>query len=640
MIRPIGLSLVLAGLCASLVCVAGCGGGGAGGAGVSGQAFSLEAANDPRNDKAQEAVLASLAKAPPGAVPDVAIAVTGTQELMGIDLATGKTWSFTHAIDTRPRLAGPIVVGQGAGEVFALDAKTGAAKWSTKKVRGKLVGAGADGDVAALTTKAEDGSHLYVIGAGGSVVGERVTDVELAAPGVAGGTVVVPWKAQFVTAFDARSGDQLAIFSIRNETTRILPIGGELYAGQGRLLRLDAALPKAQPADLIGPPKDLPSVVRRELYVAPQQMDPIKATAIDKTFLAGRPTAGGATFEQGKLYGAYYRLLFGLDATSAKPAWVVTNKADFIAAAATRDGVVTIDESGNVLLVAASNGAVTKTLSFGKPAMAADVEVDGFTVGKGDAPQLTQQIGEAVSLRSADLATAQLFLTQALASIEDEDATLVLLDLADDPRAAPVLRDEARAQLATRKNGAAKMMKRLQRHASFLYDTSAPPVGPIATALALQGKSEAVPLLLSHLLDPATPTKDLVPTALAIATLAQPSDVPMMKRFIEMYRGSAQGSPAISDAIGALANGLLRLGDAKDTAWVGEVATDATSDGDVRTTLGKLLEDRKAAEAKAGDKPKGEAKPKDEAKKAKKKAADDDDGPVPPGYKARAKKKS
>ncbi len=646
MTRRIGASWFVPGLLGALASLTGlvaCGGGGGAGGDVvvSGKPFTLEAANDPKNDKAQDAALARLAKTPPAAVPDVAIAVTGTQELTGLDLASGKTWTFSHAFDARPRLAGAVVIGQGGGEVFALDAKTGATKWTSKKVMGKLIGGGADGDLTALTSKAGDGFHLYVLGADGGVIGEKSTDVELAAPGIAGNTVLVPWKAQFVTAFDARSGDQLATFSIKNETTRVLPIGGALYAGQGRLFRVDAGLPKAQATDLITPPQTLPGVFRRELYVAPQQQDPPKATAIDQTLLAGRPSPSGATFEQGKLYGAYYRLLIGLDASSSKPAWVVANKEDYIAAAATKDGVVAVDEGGNVQLIAASNGAITKTLSFGKPALAAEVEVDGLTVGKGDAPPLTKQIGAAVSLRSADLATAQVFLVQALAAVEDEDATLALLDVADDPRAAAVLRDEARTQLATRKNGADAMMKRLERHASFLRDTVAPPVGPIATSLALQGKKEAVPLLLAHLLDPATPSKDLAPTATAIATLATAADLPGMKRFIVMYRGSAQGTPAISDAVGILAGGVWKLGDGKDRTWVKEVAADPTSDVDVRTTLEKLIEERKAEsdKAKADDKAKGDDKAGDDDKgKKKKPKKDDDDGPVPGGYKGKKKK--
>jgi outer membrane protein assembly factor BamB len=644
--RSLRTALLVPALFTALACTSslvGCsGGGGASGVGaVSGNAFTLEAVNDPKNDKAQEAVLAKLTGNPPAQVPDVAIAVTGTQELSGIDLASGKTWTFSHAFDARPRLAGPMVVGQGGGETFALDAKTGAPKWKTPKVKGKLVGVGADADFAAITSKADDGWHLYVVGSKGDVVGDRKTDVELASPGVAAGIVFVPWKAQFVTAFDARSGDQLATFSLKNETTRVLPIGGALYAGQGRLFRMDANLPKAQPSDLVSPPQATPSVFRRELYVGPAQLDPVKATAIDQTLLVGRPTSSGAPgFEQSRIYGAYYRLLMGLDAASAKLAWVVSSKDDFIAAAATKDGVVTVDEGGNVQFVSASNGAVTKTLSFGKAVMSAEVEVDALAVGAGEAPSLTKQIGEALSLRSADLATAQVFLAQALTGLDAEDATLVLLDVADDPRAAPVVRDEARTQLATRKNGAAAMTKRLERHASFLLDTSAPPVGPIATSLALQGKKDAVPLLLSHLLDPATASRDLAPTATAIVALASAADLPGMKRFITMYRGSAQGTPALSDAIGILATGVTKLGTDKDRAWVKEISEDATTDVDVRTTLAKVLEDQKAAEEKA--KPKTEEKASTEEKpkgKGKAKKEEEDEGPVPPGYKGKRGKK-
>src|SRR5262249_31764006 len=58
----------------------------------------------------------------------VAVGVTDAG-LAGIALTGGAPWSYDHAIDARPVVAGTVVVGAGGGELFALDAATGKPLW-------------------------------------------------------------------------------------------------------------------------------------------------------------------------------------------------------------------------------------------------------------------------------------------------------------------------------------------------------------------------------------------------------------------------------------------------------------------------------------------------------------------------------
>jgi len=613
--------------------LAACGGASEGLVVVSGKAFSQETLNDESNAAGQKKVLDLLAKKPPTAGADAVVAVTGTAELTGADLSSGKTWSYKHPLDRRPEIAGTVIVGQGGGEVFALDAKSGTELWKTNKPKGKVIGAGSDGTFVAITTKTAEGSALYVMGKDGSIKFDKSTEMQLARPGVASGLVFVPWKNLYVTAFDAATGSQVATFITDTETTHVVAMGGALFAGQGRLVRFDQDLLKAKQGGsaLAMPPKDLPNVTRRDLLVGPEHDEKVTSDAMDSTALTAFPNATGpAGFAGGKLYGAYYPFVMAFDEKSAKLAWVHTGKDDVIAAHAAKDGVVVVDKAGNISLLSGANGAVTKTISLGKPAMSADVFADTIVIGSGSAPALSEQIKVATTTKDDRLATAQVYLLEQAAAVPDEETTAVLLEVADSERAVPAIKDAARKAIALRTNGAAAMIKMLERHHDFLKGTRTPPVGPMAKALATMKEKKAAGPLMEQLLDPALPQSDLQDTAEGIASLADKEQLPELKKFINMYRGSSTGNMKLTDAIGAIAAAIVRIeGDAGKT-WVSATAKDALTDADVRSTLMKVVEaatPKKKPEAKPE-----EPKPEDD-KADKKKKKKGDEGPEPPGYK-------
>ncbi len=597
---------------------------------VSGKAFSQETLNDEGNAAGQKKVLERLAKQPPAAGTDAVVAVTGTAELTGVDLSSGKTWSYKHPLDHRSQIAGPLVIGQGGGEIFALDARTGAEKWKSSKPKGKLIGAGSDGTYTAVTVKTSEGSALYVFGADGSVKFDKSTDMQLTVPGVASGLVFVPWKNLYVTAFDASSGAQLATFVTDTETTHVLAYGGAVFAGQGRLVRFDQDLLKAKQggAALAIPPKELPNVTRRDLLVGPEHDEKVTADALDSTALTARPRATGpAGFEGDKIFGAYYPFVMAFAAKDAKLEWVHTGKDDVIATHAAKDGVVVVDKGGNVKLLAGKDGALVKTFSLGKPAMSADAFADTLVIGGGGAPPLAEQIKIATTTKDDRLATAQVYLLEQAAAVPDEATTAVLLEVADSERAVPAIKDAARKAIAARTNGAEAMIKMLARHADFLKGTRTPPVGPMAKALAAMKKKEAATPLLAQLLDPALPQVDLQDTAEGVGALADKEHLGDLKKFINVYRGSSSGNMKLSDAVAAIGAAIIRIDGDKGKEWISATAKDPLTDADVRSTLSKVVE---VATPKKKDEPKAD-EPKDDDKAKKKKKADD--GPEPPGYK-------
>ena len=80
----------------------------------------------------------------------------------------------------------------------------------------------------------------------------------------------------------------------------------------------------------------------------------------------------------------------------------------------------------------------------------------------------------------------------------------------------------------------------------------------VREAVAAMKERKASPLLVRHLLDPATPPADLERVAAALATLAGPAELSALKTFFAMYRGVEDD--ATSPAVARVAEALLRLG--------------------------------------------------------------------------------
>jgi hypothetical protein len=145
----------------------------------------------------------------------------------------------------------------------------------------------------------------------------------------------------------------------------------------------------------------------------------------------------------------------------------------------------------------------------------------------------------------------------------------------------------------------------------------------------MKEKSASQPLI-DQLLDPALPNKDLLMTAEGVAALASPEQIPQLKKFIQIYRGSASGNITLTDSIGALALAILKLDPDKGKEWIAATSKDNLTDIDVKTALNKALD---TVAPKKKDEPKDEPKVDDKPKKKK----IVDEGPEPAGYKKKKK---
>ena len=541
-------------------------------------------------------VQARLKNAPAGAQADLVVAVAGAKndKLIGVPLSGGAPWTFQHALDARPIIAGGVVIGSGNSEVFALDATSGKRLWARPTGGVALLGAGDDGTITAVTLSRGTGSTILVVGRDGSVKNQIETDKAVGDPAVVAGVILVPWQNQYVSAIDATTGNELGRVTLRDKVSRADQIGGAVYFGEVAFVRFDDKIRMASQggASRVGiPARELPGTPR--LFVPGTEKQPAVANARDRDRLFARPSApeGPLGIDSGRFYATYFRLVIGFESSRGQLAWVHTHGSDLIGGDAVQGGVLLCDEDGKIVVLDGKTGQVSFQTTFGEPIKSCVAHADTYKAlpGPGGAGSLAQQIAEAVSNREASLATAQRLLLRELGTLEDESATKTLIELASDPRTAPVLVTDARAAIATRRNGAAYMLASLGKHYDFLHDVLAsPPVGPIADALAAMKEAKGAPLLASHLLDPADNDDDIRRAAAALATLATKDELPMLRHFFTMYRGTAE-SDEIGLAVASAAEAMLRLEPKESRALVDHAAKDATTVAIARTRLEALL---------------------------------------------------
>ncbi len=540
--------------------------------------------------------------APPAA--DVAIGVAGNAgKIVGMRLSDGASgsakWTFAHALDSRPVIAGSVVVGSGGGEVFALDAATGKVIWRRPTGGLPLLGAGDDGTMTVLAFRSAGGvgSTLLAVLHDGQIVRQIETAKALGTPAVLGHLAFVPWAGQYVSVIDPANGDEAARVTLRQETSRAWTQSGALWFGENGFIRFDERIrdaSKGKASTVTVPTRELPGMPR--VSAPGDEPMPAAANALDKTREYAKPMAtdAGAALEDGRWYGTYFRIAMGFDATSEKLAWVHMQDGDILGGAAAGGGLVLCDERGRIVALDAKTGSVVSTLDLGEPLESCAVNVDAFRVTGPAAPAkpLVMQLADAVRAEEPQLVIAQKLLLRELAASEDEVATSALVDAASDPRTSPDLLPAARDALANRRNGAAAMEAALGRHYDYLKDVlRSPPVGPIADALGAMRDKAAAPLLIAHLFDPADTDDDVKRAAAAVAIVCEADVAPALRQFFGMYRATAANDD-IAAAVVSIAQGLVSVDDKLGVAQIEAAQADETTVPYARERLGAILASR------------------------------------------------
>jgi outer membrane protein assembly factor BamB len=556
----------------------------------SSHAFSADWQND--GGKSIAAVYGRVQNATLPVGSAVAVGVT-KDGLTGIGLDGSGKWTHPGRVDELPALSGDVVVATSGGQLFALDAKSGRELWKVSAEGRVLRGAGDDGatTVASLGSPGGGGSLLLAVGRDGSVRQKIEATPEIGVPAAQGDIAFVPWQSQYVSAIDLKSGNEVGRLLLREQVSQARNIGGTLYFGQGGLVRFDsdigaAAQNRANAVKL--PERELPG---KPVWYGPgSDPEPASAAAHERIRLYARPAeqSGKLGIAGGRYVASYFRVVIGLDAADGSVRFAHAFDDDVIGGSAAQNGFAFCDTSGKITFVDEAGGSKDGP-KLGQELIGCAVQSGGFSIPSGKPPgPLAEQLGAAIQVRHAEMATAQRFLLRELGAMQDPIVTKTLVDLASNPHTTPLLLKDARELLAARRNGAEYMLEALQKHYDFLSDVlRTPPVGPIADALAAMNDARAAAPLAKHLNDAANTPDDIQRAARALAKLATSAQLGDLETFFALYRATADDKPLIN-AVLSVAQALLRVGGDEGKRIVAEAANDPLTQPDIKAGLANL----------------------------------------------------
>jgi hypothetical protein len=297
--------------------------------------------------------------------------------------------------------------------------------------------------------------------------------------------------------------------------------------------------------------------------------------------------------------------VFALNPTDLALRWVYSHERDLVGARAQATGVLVADTDGEVRFLSAASGHSEWFEKNGPPSVCLELPSEGADTravtdtSAPDQASIRQQLMAAARDADARLVPMRLLAIELLAKLDDAEATANLLGLCDDERTTAPVRKAACNALKERKTGTDVILTALMRHASYLEGTSAPPVGALAKAAAEQRESRAVPLLVAHLNDPATPGQTLAPVVTALGDLGDKSAAPPLAAFLQLYH-SDPVDEHLTLALTLIPDALAKLLGAEAKPLILPVASDNLGSGTVRErarrTLSQLDEQARAAE--------------------------------------------
>jgi len=527
-------------------------------------------------------------------VPNARVVVGLTDTGLSAAALDGKSnWAHAGRELSPPMIAGTLVIVAEGDQVVALDASSGAKVWSIGNRGLALRGAANDGTSTVLVLADSHKSLFLGVSASGSALGSAETSSALGVPAARGGIGFVPWSNQYVSALDIKSGDESGRLLMREQVSQALNYGGQIYFGEKGLLRFDEKVRFAstnQGSHVTLPKLALPGKPDwlQNGLISPTSLANARSKIRIYAAPAGAPGAelslGGGTFAA-----SYFRVVFGLDSKTGALRWVRAMPADIVGGAAASSGFVLCDASGKVWSLG-STGSSAGTLDLGSKVRLCTADAGAQPVtGTPAQGALAAQIAQALDQLEPDMAEAERYLVAELGKLDDPLVTKTLIDLSSSPRIPPELRDETRRLLALRKNGTDYMLAALARHYDFVSGVLlAPPVGPLADALAASNEMRAAPLLAKHLNDPANSADDVAHAARALVKLATAAEYEDLRTFFALYRATADDEALVA-AVVACAEAVLRVGGDAGRALVERAAQDPLTQSDVRRALPDVL---------------------------------------------------
>jgi hypothetical protein len=228
-----------------------------------------------------------------------------------------------------------------------------------------------------------------------------------------------------------------------------------------------------------------------------------------------------------------------------------------------------------------------------------------------EAMGLANQLSAVAQASDARLTPAQVFAVTKMSTLSEPEVTANLITLCDRQALPEAVRTSACDAMGARVEGPEQLLSALGRHARFLEGTTAPPVGALARAAARMEERRAVPLLLSHLRDPATPLPALLPLFEALGALGDRSAADPIRDFLRLYHADER-EPELVAALGAGFEALVRLLGPVARETLEEIAADPFGIPEVRGKARDAMAALDDQDAEAADRDRDRETPTDE----------------------------
>lgn len=552
----------LVSVAAALVAIASCGGG-------QTRGHPLDSSWDDQDGSE----LASFQKhfrieARPRLVP-LAIGVVNDDTLIGKVLTTGQRWRFEHPLESRPIIAGSVVVGMGDRRLFALDAETGEELWERPAV-GYLRGASDDGATTLISIESLSGrrSTVLAIERNGAPRRQIYLQAAIGRPLVADAYAFLPYNRTMVLVFDLLEGTEVARVVADYPVSHAFRVGDDIYFGEDDAVRFDASIVDARRGggDRVAVPAN--SYPLRPQWHLPGSMPyPVAATRDDTVRFLARPVVveGEAALDRYAL--SFYSLVVGLEAPGGSTRWVHRGRAAKLGGWAGHRTFAFCDAGGGVVWLDARTGAVVDRDDLGEAVVACAVQSEDPTSPRdATAASLTQQLADAIADPRPELAPLQQDLLAELDAIEGDEVAMTLTKLASvDSEATPRIAETARERLAKRRTGFAGLSQlMIDDHQRPSWSPSTLPIAALAEALGRSRQEPVRMILAERLNDPTLGPKQTVAVAEAVERLTRELDTaanPRIRRLLVGFLAAhACPEPSYDAATLAVAKTLLELG--------------------------------------------------------------------------------
>jgi outer membrane protein assembly factor BamB len=432
----------------------------------------------------------------------------------------------------------------------------------------------------------------------------------LGAPVARGGLVYMPFLTQWLTILDGATGEQLARIRQTDEAISFVRAtsDGIFYGGKGVFVLDEKSVKGTRSAATYGQAQ-LPKEFVRTVYHF-DAFSPVQTaySAFDRNRVLWRAKSegGNLVFEDGLAVVFSFRFFFAFDAQSGALRWAHAHpRNDLASVEHAGDAIFYVSTEGEIGAIdARSGGKIFEKKLSAKRITGATFDADGLVpAGTPGETSTVAVLAAIVADKDTRFNAVKLFATSALGSLEGQGVGKALLAVVLDPSTpAPVYQKAGEALVARQdKDALPALLAALNVKNDFLAGTKPRALEVLARAVGALGAVEAVPALVAHLSDPATPMSAIKDLAEALGAIKSKEAIPALRAFLLTYRAD----PAFggdNPALPAVVDALLVVGGGAEREVVQFVADDAR-------TLAGLAEYARFALKQTGPDPKKPAPP-------------------------------